>query len=763
MPLVTFIRMVGLICVLALMVGSRLLLSVTETDEGLNRPTEFRPEIDASQPIIPNLQTHVYATLRSDEDSSWWWLEGDIEQRALHREWNDIGRAHKDESLELIFAVKQTNTEALERFVKKTSDPHSPSYGEYMTLDTVNQLLKPMQISVDSILDHLKRFGVEHEKVCDGTANSDFIRCLVSVQAAEALLKTEYRYYRHALRSDLVVMRTKTYALPRRISEHVDFVSPTVRFPAVRLLKRQPRRVSAAPLSTKSSQRAIGNVVQNSHDQMHRDSKRETGKDTGFLHEDYPGINTPDSLRKLYAVEAHHHDHFHIHDTQNGSHNTSSKMADWNDGKQACTGFLEQYFERKDIQRFYDKFYPEANGREDGIRIIGPDKSHAGVEATLDIEYLTTLGNRIQTEFWSFKGRAPDNPENEPFLKWMMKMSNTSDSVIPKVFSTSYGEAEHTVSRAYMERINNEFKKAAARGISILFATGDYGVSDQGMCPEGRFQGQWPASSPWVTSVGGTQHTHPFMFPDSPKDGQEHHHHHHHRIRHHHNHTHNHTTEGIRNTPMISVNPTANINPANTNPNLNPNPDPIPKSGINSPSTDVGSGDSENGTGERHRLYIEGHREETWAGSAGGFSDRFPRPAYQAKAVDEYLKRILSFPTTSSSKLSSTSRPYSVPDSRRFNKSGAGFPDVAAQARDFLVVVRGSEELVDGTSCACPTFAGIVSLLNSYRLKSNKSSLGFLNPLFYEFPEMFNDITKGTMIEGGKMCGEHRYRATQVL
>ena len=46
--------------------------------------------------------------------------------------------------------------------------------------------------------------------------------------------------------------------------------------------------------------------------------------------------------------------------------------------------------------------------------------SQAGVEAMLDAEYITVTGTNIPTEFWAFSGRAPDNAENEPFLKWIV-------------------------------------------------------------------------------------------------------------------------------------------------------------------------------------------------------------------------------------------------------------------------------------------------------------------------------------------------------
>lgn len=49
---------------------------------------------------------------------------------------------------------------------------------------------------------------------------------------------------------------------------------------------------------------------------------------------------------------------------------------------------------------------------------------------------------------------------------------------------------------------------------------------------------------------------------------------------------------------------------------------------------------------------------------------------------------------------------------------------------------------VDGTSCASPTFGGVFSLLNDLRLQSGKSTLGWVNPFFYQNPTIFNDITE---------------------
>merc|ERR1711879_595614 len=59
----------------------------------------------------------------------------------------------------------------------------------------------------------------------------------------------------------------------------------------------------------------------------------------------------------------------------------------------------------------------------------------------------------------------------------------------------------------YMYTCNTAFMKAGARGISILFASGDQGVcgrSGCGLFTHARFHPDFPAASPYITAVGGT-------------------------------------------------------------------------------------------------------------------------------------------------------------------------------------------------------------------------------------------------------------------
>lgn len=113
--------------------------------------------------------------------------------------------------------------------------------------------------------------------------------------------------------------------------------------------------------------------------------------------------------------------------------------------------------------------------------------------------------------------------------------------------------------------------------------------------------------------------------------------------------------------------------------------------------------------------------------SGGGFSERWSRPWWQQNAVVSYLERL------GNEKWAGLYNPW-----------GRGVPDVAAQGNSFYIVEKGSSFLISGTSCAVPTFASIIALINGQRIQSGQSPLGFLNPWLYVYASSaLNDITEG--------------------
>jgi len=483
--------------------------------------------------------------------------------------WAEQGLADKNHRLELVFAVKQQNLQLLEEVLLNVSDPRHEKYGQHLSNEEVHRLVAPRQSDVDAVKSFLASNNI---KWTSASQNQDFITVDVSIEEANLLLNAEYLKYEH--QDGHTIHRVRNYSLPWDVAQAVDFVAPTVSVPTVR--------------SPVGSDKVTGNV--------------------GSF------INDPTSLRKRYKV---------------GNATGSGKSG----YKQAVTAFLGQNFAANDLKRFQAKYCASFGGCDTPsgtVPTVGDQEGGgAGMESMLDIEYILGLSGNIDTEFWGFDGVSDDNKQNEPFLKWLMVVSNTSDAKVPKLFSTSYGENEDSCSQARAKRLNAEFIKAGVRGISLLFASGDSGAAGTSGCvgPDRKtFMPQWPSGSPFVTAVGGTAMSEP---------------------------------------------------------------------------------------------------ESTASLSSGGFSNRWSRPAWQREAVDAYKKA-------------------AVLPSNPFNDTGRGFPDISAQATNFVIIknylpIPG----VSGTSAACPTAAGIFGLLNDARMTAGSAPLGFLNPFIYQNLDGFIDITTG--------------------
>ena len=132
------------------------------------------------------------------------------------------------------------------------------------------------------------------------------------------------------------------------------------------------------------------------------------------------------------------------------------------------------------------------------IPIIG---TQACGEALLDIEYAKGIAGPAIPLTDIYAG-------GYNLLKWSQSVEAIDDANKILVHSVSYGNDEAQQTGAdFMEQCNAGFMKIGVRGVSILFASGDQGVCGRSGCGFGssvRFHPDFPAGSPYITSVGGT-------------------------------------------------------------------------------------------------------------------------------------------------------------------------------------------------------------------------------------------------------------------
>ena len=116
----------------------------------------------------------------------------------------------------------------------------------------------------------------------------------------------------------------------------------------------------------------------------------------------------------------------------------------------------------------------------------------------------------------------PNENQNEPYLEFLTYMLAQPDTALPQTLSTSYGEEEQSVPPDFALKICNMFMQLGARGVSVLFSSGDSGPGHTcRRMSDGKpyFQPSFPAGCPYVTAVGGTYMTNPEIAVDFSSGG----------------------------------------------------------------------------------------------------------------------------------------------------------------------------------------------------------------------------------------------------
>jgi subtilase family serine protease len=184
--------------------------------------------------------------------------------------------------------------------------------------------------------------------------------------------------------------------------------------------------------------------------------------------------------------------------------------------------------DRTDLQTFHDTFYPSLPD-PNFTRICKPDcKTYKNVgsgqsgssgaegwagEANLDIEWAYAMAPRAHI---ILVGVPPAETEGvQGFPNLFKTISSTIDSTpAGTVFSMSFGITEETFTgssaKSQLAKFDAVFKKGVQKGDTFLASSGDDGSSGVGKQHRDSVYydhpvGGWPASSPWVTAVGGTQ------------------------------------------------------------------------------------------------------------------------------------------------------------------------------------------------------------------------------------------------------------------
>ena len=380
-----------------------------------------------------------------------------------------VREALSTESHEVTFVIQQKNIEKLRSVFHEVSDPAHPNYGNHLTQKEIIDLTSNPE-SYEEVLTYLKASGAE---IMPASPSKVFITARAPLSLWERMFDTKFDVY--SIRSDqksfeshpvgqnkTTFIRALKYSVPLSLDAHVAAVKSIVETP-MELLRSQ----SQTPVK-------LTNSVDKSH-----------FSETSRL---AAGYVTPQLFNDMYNIK------------NNTGHPRATQTA--------VQGF-GQVFSPEDLAYFQEVMYlpnqpmtlsinaaahtkPASYCRDYGMDVCA--------ESNLDFQYMIAVA-AAPTPTWHVYN-------DEVYLSsWLLKWIYGS-SPPPLVMSFSYGYEETYITAEEKDLFDQAAMMMGAMGVTILIASGDDGACN----PKGRYNpGQcayrptFPNTSPYVTSVGGTQ------------------------------------------------------------------------------------------------------------------------------------------------------------------------------------------------------------------------------------------------------------------
>lgn len=360
------------------------------------------------------------------------------------------------------------NAEAMARAV---TDPSSSSYRQFMTPGAFRNTFAPSQADVGTVRSWLQSQGFSivytptnnHYVSAEGTA--------AQVEAAFGVKLNQYSVNGLSLRapaSDLTI--------PSSLATSVVSVLGIDQSSA--LTEPLNRRDANAPPS--AGFRNTPNCSRYWAERVASDLPPYDGQTLPYA----PCGYTPPQLRKAYGADAAGADGTGVTVAVIDAYASPTIVQD-----------VTEYFRRNDpANPFTPSMFSQVVAPGTYRRPENPAQDPQGWygEETLDIEAVHAMAPGAKIVYVG----APNN-----YRDLDAAVNHVVDRGLADIVTNSYGFPTEFLPPGYIKPLNDTFIQAALQGITVLFSSGDNGDE---LGTRGYRTADWPASSPWVTAVGGT-------------------------------------------------------------------------------------------------------------------------------------------------------------------------------------------------------------------------------------------------------------------
>ncbi|KAH9839200.1 family S53 protease [Rhodofomes roseus] len=360
-----------------------------------------------------------------------------------------VGPASPDTVLSLRISLVQNNYTGLIDALYDVSTPFSANYGAYLSKEQVGAYMAPAAESTSAVNTWLSENGLQARNI---SGAGDWLSVQIPVSTANDLLDANFS-----------TVRRLAYSIPLDFADHIDLIHPTVSF---------PNAYGHVPaLQTSFSSTPVENA------------------DTGPCN---ISLVTPTCLQWLYGIPA----------TPATSHGNGLIVS----------GLVEDWPQEADLKAFLTEYRPDMDPATAWTLVSldnGTDPQEAedaGMKANLDVQYTMGIATDVPVTF--ITAGNDDNPTSDKFAEVIL---DTATYILglpspPQVITTSYGDDEDNVSEKLSNKLCSALAALGARGISVIWISGDGGVSGLHWPEETctTFIPTFPSGCPYLTSVGGT-------------------------------------------------------------------------------------------------------------------------------------------------------------------------------------------------------------------------------------------------------------------
>ncbi|KAL7901552.1 peptidase S8/S53 domain-containing protein [Trichoderma sp. SZMC 28014] len=388
------------------------------------------------------------------------------------------GESKPAQSVKLSIALQPESRQLLEQTIHELSNPSASRYGQYLGREEAKGLLRPRQSSTDAVKGWLSQAGIHTGHIL---SDGQFIHVQTDVGRLEALLEVNYN-------ATLGSQTVSVSSLPNRVQGHV----MTVQYAPVH------RRAACSAAKSNASSTNL-DVTQDSDFGQYLTKTRSDW-------ERCKAEVTPACLKKLYHVD--------YYQARREARNLLG-----------VAGFDGQAVQYQELGQFLHEFSPYPAIVNVSVAHVNGGTNPQGTnfpasEANQDVQYAVAMAHDVPVRFYATGGEnhdiVPDldliDPTNnylEPYLEFASHLLNLPDEHLPSVVSISYGANEQLFPQPYAQQVCDMFGQLGTRGVSIIVSSGDFGPGMSCQSNDGtkaaRFIPSFPATCPYVTSVGSTE------------------------------------------------------------------------------------------------------------------------------------------------------------------------------------------------------------------------------------------------------------------